>query len=282
MKRNQITAQINSKALCLGLMTALFLPVAPARAQTQPDNKAIGEISAARQASVNGLAARTSGTTIFSNSQIKTAESGSATISLGKRGRLELGGKTDLTLQYANSVLGGTLRAGRLVLSVPAGVSLALNTANGLVKADGLRPTVLSIAAGAEKMKVVAHLGEAQLVAAGKTETVTAGEEVVIGSQTRGAAFHHRRLVAAGLVGTGSAVGIAAAGQTAAGQTLGPVIASAKPTFSLTGLINTGINFSLAQIIGGSGRDPESYFDTNVVCRDQNSFQCRPRSPNTP
>jgi len=278
MKRKELTSRINLRALWISGSAALLLTVVSSVAQAQTDNKAIGEIAAARQVSVNGMATRSSGMTVFSNSRIKTGDSGSATVSMGKRGRVELGAKTDLTLQYANATLGGTLHAGRLVLSVPAGITLALNTPKGLVKSDGLQPTVVSLETASEKMKVVAHLGEAQVVANGKTETVISGEEVAIGSQTRSEGFQRRRLVAASLVGAGSAVGTASAtavGQTAT-QTLGPVVASAKPaTFS--GLINTGIGFSLSQIIG-NGRDPERYFDTTIVCRDTENFLCRRRS----
>jgi hypothetical protein len=285
MKRKELTSRIDLRALCLGGAAALLLSVASTAAQAQTDNKAInqaiGEIAAARQASVNGMATRSAGMTVFSNSRIKTGESGSATVSLGKRGRVELGAKTDLTLQYANAALSGTLHAGRLVLSVPAGIALALNTPKGLVKSDGLQPTVVSLETGTEKMKVVAHLGEAQIVANGKTETVTSGEEVAIGSQTRGEGFQRRRLVAASLVGAGAGAGIGVASAGAAGQTagkaLGPVVVNAKPAASFTSLINTGINFSLSQLIG-NGRDPERFFDVTIVCRDVDNFLCRRRS----
>lgn len=281
MKRKEVTSRINLRALCMGFATALLLFLASSATQAQTDNKAIGEITAARQASINGTATRSSGMTVFSNSRIKTGDSGSATVSLGKRGRVELGAKTDLTLQYANAALGGNLLAGRLVLSVPAGIALALNTPKGTVQSDGLKATIISIEASTEKMKVVAHLGEAKVVGNGKTEMVTSGEEVAIGSQTRGDGVQRRRVVAAGLVGVGTAAGVASAGQTA-GQTLGPVVASAKPATTLTGLINTGINFSLAQIISGTGRDPETFFDTTIVCRDTENFLCRRRSSVTP
>lgn len=281
MKRKKVTSRINLRALCLGGAAIVLLSLTAFTTQAQTENRAIGEVTAARQTSVNGTATRSSGMTVFSNSRIKTGDGGSATVSLGKRGRVELGAKTDLTLQYANAVFGGNLLAGRMVFSLPAGIALALNTPKGVVKADGLQPTVVSIETGTEKMKVVAHLGEAKVVANGKTETVMSGEEVAIGSQTRGDGVQRRRLVAASLVGAGSAVGVASAGQTAS-QTLGPVVVNAKPAASLTGLINTGINFSLAQIISGNGRDPERYFDTTIVCRDTENFLCRRRSGVTP
>lgn len=285
MKRKEVSLRNHLRALCLGGGMALLLALVAPATQAQTDNKAIGEITAARQVSLNGIAARSSGMTVFSNSRIKTGDSGSATVSLGKRGRVELGSKTDLTLQFANAALGGNLQTGRLVLSVPAGIALALNTPKGLVKADGLQPTVISLETASEKMKVVAHLGEAKVVANGKTEMVAAGEEVAIGSQTRGEGFQRRRLVAASLVGAGGVAGIASAGTAGAGQTasqtLGPVVANVKPTSSLTGLINTGINFSLAQIIA-DGRDPERFFEIRIVCRDTESFLCRRRSGVSP
>jgi hypothetical protein len=199
MKRYQFTSQIWTCALSLSLSSALILLAGtpPAQAQTRP----AGEVSAARQASVNGVGVRASGTTIFSNSRVVTGERGSAAISLARRGRVELGAKTELLLQFGGGTVGGELRTGWLVLSVPAGVQLALTTAKGLIKSDGLQPTVITVEAAPEKTKVIAHLGEAKLVAGGRTELVTPGEEVALGSalgsEGRGEGWQRRRVIAA-------------------------------------------------------------------------------------
>jgi hypothetical protein len=281
MKRYQFTSQIWTCALSLSLSSALILLAGtpPAQAQTRP----AGEVSAARQASVNGVGVRASGTTIFSNSRVVTGERGSAAISLARRGRVELGAKTELLLQFGGGTVGGELRTGWLVLSVPAGVQLALTTAKGLIKSDGLQPTVITVEAAPEKTKVIAHLGEAKLVAGGRTELVTPGEEVALGSalgsEGRGEGWQRRRVIAASLIG---ASGAASAAQVV-GRAAQPVATAARPaTATLGSLLNTGINFSLAQILSGNPRDPESYFDTTVVCRDNESFLCRRRSGVTP
>lgn len=241
--------------------------------------RAAGEVSAARQASVNGVTVRSSGTTVFSNSRVTTGERGSAAISLGRRGRVELGAKTELLLQFGQGNVGGELRAGRLVLSVPTGVQLNLTTAKGVIKADGLQPTVLTIETASDKTKVVAHLGEAKLLAGGKTELVTAGEEVALGSSSQNAGWSRRRIVAASVLGAGGAAGAVSTAQVA-GRAVAPAAVAAKPTTAtLSSLISTGLNFSLTQLVNsGNPRNPETYFDTTIVCRDTENFLCKRRS----
>ena len=280
MKRGNRISSSNFVALCLGAIVAFSLLSTIAFAQASGVARAAGDLTVARQVTVNGTAARLSGMTIYSNNRLKTGAQGGATVSLGRRGRVELGANTELLLQFGDGSLGGSLQTGRLVMSLPAGVALALSTAKGLVKSDGLEATVVSVESANEKMKVVAHLGQAKIITAGKTETVSAGEEVALGSAAGGTGWQHRRLVAASLVGAGSAVGAASLSQ-AASQTLGPVAVNARPAASLTSLINSGINFSLAQILAPGG-DPQRFFDTTIVCRDNENFFCGRRSTTTP
>jgi hypothetical protein len=279
MKRYPFTSRIWAVALGLACHSIWLVGAGAVAAQT----RAAGEISAARQASVNGVTVRASGTTIFSNSRVTTGDRGSAAISLGRRGRVELGARTELLLQFGSGTVGGELRAGRLVLSVPAGVQLSLITAKGLLKADGLQPTVLTIEAAAEKTTVVAHLGEAKLLAGGKTELIGTGEEVSLGSSTRGENVARHRVLAASLAGAGGVAGATGAVSTAqvAGRTATSASLAAKPT-TLSSLLSTGLNFSLAQLVNSNPRNPETYFDATIVCRDTENFLCKRRSGVTP
>jgi hypothetical protein len=280
MKRSQFTSRIRSLALGLALPGLVWM--LPGTAGAQAQTRVAGEVSAARQASLNGVTVRSSGTTVFNNSRLTTGDRGSAAISLGRRGRVELGAKTELLLQFAQGQVGGELRAGKLVLSVPSGVQLALTTAKGVIKSSGLQPTVISVESSATQTKVIAHLGEAQLVAGGKTETVRPGEEVALGSQGSGAGLQRRQVVAASLLGTGGAAGAAASAQVA-GRAAQPVALAARPaSATFSSLLSTGLNFSLAQLAGRTVRDPDQYFDTTVVCRDSENFFCRRRSTVNP
>lgn len=279
MKRAQSTSQNWKTATHRLFLLALCMMANAALLHAQTTTRATGEMTAARAASINGVAVRSSGITVFSNSKILTGERGSAAISLGKRGRVELGAKTNLALQFGSGLVGGELQAGRLVVSVPAGVAIALNTAKGLVKSDGLQPTVLTVESLSEKTKVIAHLGEAKLTINGKTENVLSGEEVVMGSQGR-EGLQRRRLIAASLAGASGAVGATAATQAASGA-VAPAALSTKTAVSFSSLVNTGLNFSLNQLFRPT-RDPEQFFDTSVTCRDADSFFCRRRSSTTP
>ena len=277
MKRYPFTSRIWAVALAMACHSVFLVGAGTVTAQT----RAAGEVSAARQASVNGVTVRSSGTTIFSNSRVATGERGSAAISLGRRGRVELGAKTELLLQFGQGNVGGELRAGRLVLSVPTGVQLNLTTAKGQIKADGLQPTVLTIETASDKTSVVAHLGAAKLIAGGKTELVTAGEEVALGSSSQNAGWSRRRVVAAGVLGATGAAGAAGTVSTAqvAGRAAAPAAVAVKPTTAtLSSLISTGLNFSLTQLVNSNPRNPETYFDTTIVCRDTENFLCKRRS----
>lgn len=273
MKQYQASKPVQVWARRLAVC-AMFLGLSATVGYAQ--GKAAGEISAARQASVNGVAVRSSGVTIFSNSKILTGEKGSAAVSLGRRGKLELGAKTNLLLQFSGTQIGGDLQSGRLILSLPAGIALALNTPKGLVKADGLQPTVVTIESASDKTKVLAHLGETKLISGTKTERILPGDEVALNGQGKGEGWQRRRIWAASLLDAGSAAGVTSASQTI-GPVLQPAAYSAKATTTFSSLLSTGINFSLAQL-AGAGRDPEQLFETSVTCRDVDNFLCRRRS----
>ena len=95
-----------------------------------------GELSVNGEVSVNGQKV-TSGGTIFSGSAIVTAKDGSATVSLGKLGRIELSANTSLKLNFADNAIVGLLDSGRAHVSTPKGVTVNLTTKDGSVVVDG-------------------------------------------------------------------------------------------------------------------------------------------------
>src|SRR5207245_4022525 len=66
------------------------------------------EISVTGQVTVNGQAA-VSNSTVLTGSTIVTGTGSSATISIGKTGRLELSGDSNLTLQFSDNSITGVL-----------------------------------------------------------------------------------------------------------------------------------------------------------------------------
>src|ERR1700704_1714333 len=75
--------------------------------------KASGELSVSGQVTVNGQAA-ISGATIFSDSVIATAANSSATVSLGKLGRVELFPNSSVKLSFGDSNISAALESGRI------------------------------------------------------------------------------------------------------------------------------------------------------------------------
>lgn len=94
-----------------------------------------GEITVAGQVTVNGQTA-VSNSTVVSDSTIVTGTNSSATISLGKNGRVELLSDTTITLKFSDNSIVGMLSAGKVRVTNAAGVSTTFTTKNATVIAD--------------------------------------------------------------------------------------------------------------------------------------------------
>jgi len=97
-----------------------------------PGQKASGELSVSGQVTVNGQAA-ISGATVFSDSVITTAANSSATISLGKLGRVELLPNSSAKLSFSEGNISASLDAGRIGNTIVAsqGGSVELRAGGG-------------------------------------------------------------------------------------------------------------------------------------------------------
>jgi hypothetical protein len=94
-----------------------------------------GEISVTGQVSVNGQTA-VSNSTVVSGSTIVTGANSTATVSLGKIGRVELQPDTTLMLKFSNDGFTGVLSAGKVRVSNSVGVAATITTKDGAVVAD--------------------------------------------------------------------------------------------------------------------------------------------------
>lgn len=94
-----------------------------------------GEISVTGQVTVNGQTA-VSNSTIISGSTIVTGADSSATISLGKTGRVEVLADSNLTLQFSENSIVGILSSGKARVSNAAGVAATITTKDTAVIAD--------------------------------------------------------------------------------------------------------------------------------------------------
>jgi len=145
----------------------------------QSPRKTPALLSVARDVLVNNSTAAT-GLAVLSNSRIKTGPQGMAGLNLGQSGHLALGHSADLALQYSPTSVGGSLNAGRVAISAPAGVAVMINTAYGAVTSDGRNGIDLVV----EVVNSQTHIGtlnnEANVVFGARSRKVSLGEEVIV------------------------------------------------------------------------------------------------------
>jgi ferric-dicitrate binding protein FerR (iron transport regulator) len=143
--------------------------------------KPAGELASANGATINNSLAH-SGSTIFSNSRIKTAASGTAVVNLGRLGRVELGPNSDLTLQFSNGVIGGTLNSGKLIVSTLNNVQVNISTPDGSVTSASPQSARFVVDLANGRTNVVANRGAAKLTSRGNVSIIG----VVNGGQVQG------------------------------------------------------------------------------------------------
>ena len=107
-----------------------------------------GELSVSGQVTVNGQAA-ISGATVFSDSVIATAANSSATVSLGKLGRVELLPNTAIKLSFSDANISGSLEAGRVQVSTLAGTSAIVTTKDAAAVSDAHQAATLWLTSSA-------------------------------------------------------------------------------------------------------------------------------------
>lgn len=173
------------KALTVAVMTAVssFYLLVTSSALAQTAAKAAGELSVTGNVTINGTQA-ISGATVFTDSKVKTARNGAATVNLGKLGRVQLGPESEMVLSFADGRIGGNLTAGRAVVSTQAGVAISVATAEGVAVADGKDASTLTIDVTCGNTRVAASRSDAKITSGSKVEYVAAGSEVSVGSQT--------------------------------------------------------------------------------------------------
>jgi len=175
------------------LATALTLAVSsfqativPVMGRTMP--RVTGELFVVGPVILNGTAA-VSGITVFSDSRLQTRPNGSATVNLGKLGRVELGPGTEITLRFSAGVVGGNLLSGWAVFSAPAGVGISVATATGVAVSDTKQPAVLTVDVTCGNTRVAASRGEVRVTSGHGVEPVKGGQEVTVGAQNPGPGY---------------------------------------------------------------------------------------------
>jgi hypothetical protein len=150
-----------------------------------PGQKASGELSVSGQVTVNGQAA-ISGATVFTDSVIATAAGSSATVSLGKLGRVELFPNSTVKLSFGDGNISGVLDAGRVQVSTLAGTSAIVTAKDGAAVADASQAASFMVDVECGNMIVASQAGLVELRAAGKTKAVAAGASESAGTPQPG------------------------------------------------------------------------------------------------
>ena len=107
----------------------------------------MGEITVTGQVTVNGQSA-VSNSTVTSGNTIVTGANSSATINLGKSGRVELLSDTSFTLKFSNNSIVGTLNAGKVRISNSPGIATSVTTRNATVVSDAGQANVFGVDVG--------------------------------------------------------------------------------------------------------------------------------------
>lgn len=98
-------------------------------------NGATAEITVTGQVTINGQAA-VSNSTVISGSTIVTGADSTATISIGKTGRVELSGDSNITLQFTDSSITGILSSGKVRVTNGVGVAATITSKDTVAIAD--------------------------------------------------------------------------------------------------------------------------------------------------
>lgn len=86
-----------------------------------------------------------SGRTFYSSGVVSTLETGSATINLGKLGRIVVLPGSNLNLNFADNTIGGELSSGKIEVFNTEGVSVNIKSANDVITNDSSLAGIMAI-----------------------------------------------------------------------------------------------------------------------------------------
>jgi hypothetical protein len=152
---------------------------------TPGQKAASGELSVSGQVTVNGQAA-ISGATVFSDSVVATGANSSATISLGKLGRVELFPNTSAKLSFIDGNVSASLESGRVQVATLAGTSAIVTAKDGAAVADAQQAATFMVDVECGNMIVASQGGLVELRVAGKAKAVAAGTSESAGTPQPG------------------------------------------------------------------------------------------------
>jgi hypothetical protein len=104
-----------------------------------------------------------SGHTFFSSGQISTSKTGSATVELGKLGHINLSPNSILSLNFTENSISGTLSSGQIKVFSKEGVSVNIQTVDGIINNDANQNGIYTIDVQSGSTKTLAEQGTVSL-----------------------------------------------------------------------------------------------------------------------
>jgi hypothetical protein len=129
------------------LLTAVAVWSAFSMAALAAPGDVMGEITVNGEVSVNGQSV-VSNTTLTTGSSVTTGANSSATINLGKNGRVEVLSDSSLTLRFTDKSIVGMLMAGKVRVSNAAGIATTVTTRNSTVIGDAGQANTFGVDVG--------------------------------------------------------------------------------------------------------------------------------------
>jgi len=131
----------------LTFLTALAVWSAFSMVAIAAPGDVMGEITVSGQVTVNGQAVA-SNSTLTSGSTVTTGANSSATINLGKNGRVEVLSDSSLTVKFTENSIVTMLMAGKVRVSNAAGIATTVTTRNSTVIADAGQANTFGVDVG--------------------------------------------------------------------------------------------------------------------------------------
>jgi ferric-dicitrate binding protein FerR (iron transport regulator) len=140
-----------------------------------------GEITVSGQVTVNGQPA-VSNATVLSGAVITTGADSSATVSLGKNGRVEMGANSSMTLNFGPSNIIVMVDSGKVRIASAAGVAATATSKNGTVIADSSVADNFALEVECSHTHVDTMTGSVTLREGSNDRQVAAGSTAVAGN----------------------------------------------------------------------------------------------------
>ena|SRR6266568_766028 len=208
---SRILLNVVRRVIALSVATALLNVTMIAAAVLSRSESSMGIINIVGVVKINGQNAM-SGQTVFANSSVLTAANSESLIEYGNLARLKLEAESDLTVDASQQRIAGSLRKGRMLGSLPAGVSLDFQTADFSIATDAGTPVTFSVRTQeCEGTSLSVSEGAVAIRTGDKVRTLKTGDNfsTFVDATTQGAPqnFSHRKRVGL-IIGISAAVTI--------------------------------------------------------------------------